>query len=140
MTRRPPDDDLMILFVLQFGARLTGNHALYVEYWSWCSRPAADVTRSYEGLWALVHDWVRRKKDTKNRKEALKDHVPGLSGDHYNTPKGKGKGTGKDTNGVPQVCFAWRNDGICPKTDAGTCQYTHPLNVKGKGKPTGGKG
>ena len=138
MTRRPPDDDLMNLFVLQFDVHLAKNHEFYVEYLFWYNRPAADVTRSYEGLWTLVHDWVRRKKDTKNRKEALKDHVPGLAG--VITPKGKGKGTGKDKNGVPQVCFAWRNDGICPKKDAGTCQYTHPRDVKGKGKPGGGKG
>jgi len=141
MTRRPPDDDLMNLFVLQFDVHLAKNHEFYVEYLFWYNRPASEPTRSYEGLWTLVHDWVRRKKDTKNRKEALKDHVPGLSGANTEkTPKGKGKGTGKDKNGEPQVCFAWRNNGVCPKKDAGTCVYTHPRDVKGKGKPSDGKG
>ena len=50
------------------------------------------------------------------------------------------KGTGKDKNGEPQVCFAWRNNGVCPKKDAGTCVYIHPKDQKGKGKPTGKKG
>ena len=44
------------------------THEFYVGYFFWYNRPADDTTRSYEGLWALVHDWVRRKKDTKNRK------------------------------------------------------------------------
>ena len=148
MTRRPPDDDLMNLFVFQFDVHLAKNHEFYVEYLFWYNQPATNATRSYEGLWKLVHDWVRRKKDTKNRKEALKDHVPGLSG-QVTTPKGlaadkggkgKGKGTGKDKNGEPQVCFAWRNNGICPKKDAGTCNYTHPKDQKGTGKPSGKKG
>ena len=29
--------------------------------------------------------------------------------------------------------------GVCPKTDACACMYTHPGDVKGKGKPGGGK-
>jgi len=139
MTKRPPDDDLMNLFVLQFDVRLAKNHEFYVEYLFWYNRPVDDTTRSYEGLWTLVHDWVRRKKDTKNRKEALKDHLPNMP-TNSNTKETKGKGTGKDKNGEPQVCFAWRNNGVCAKKDAGTCQYTHPKDVKGKGKPGGGKG
>jgi len=146
MSRRPADDDLMNLFVLQFDVQLAKNHEFYVEYLFWYNRPADDPTRSYDGLWTLVHDWVRRKKDTKNRKEALKDHIPNLStaisakalaadkGNKGNT------GTGKDKNGEPQVCFAWRNNGVCPKKDAGTCVYIHPKDQKGKGKPTGKKG
>jgi hypothetical protein len=104
MTKRPADDDLMNLFVLQFDVNLAKNHEFYVEYLFWCNRPASDETRSYEGLWRLVHDWVRRKKDTKNRKEALKDHLPSMPNI---TPKGKGNGN--DKNGDPQTCFAWRN-------------------------------
>ena len=147
MTRRPPDDDLMDLFVLQFDAHLAKNHEFYVEYLFWYNQPATNTTRSYEGLWTLVHDWVRRKKDTKNRTEALTDHVPGLAGQH-NTPTGlaadsgdknKGTGTGKDKNGEPQVCVAWRNNGVCPKKDAGTCNYSHPKGQKGTGKSSGKK-
>ena len=139
MTRRPPDDDLMNLFVLQFDVHLAKNHEFYVEYLFWYNRPANEPTRSYEGLWTLVHDWVRRRKDTKNRKEALKDHLPNMS---RNTKgdNAKGKGTGNDKNGEPQVCFAWRNHGVCAKKEAGTCNYTHPKDVKGKGKPNGDKG
>jgi hypothetical protein len=140
MSRRPPGDDLMNLFVLQSHVHLANKHEFYVEYLFWYKRSAVDETRSYEGLWTLVHDWVRRKKDTTNGKYALKDHVPGLSRGEYIKPKGKGNGTGQDKNGVPHVCFAWRNDGICPKKDVGTCQYIHPRDVKGKGKPSGGKG
>ena len=76
------------------------------------------------------------------------DHVPGLAG-AVNTPKclaadkgskSKGKGNGKDKNGEPQVCFAWRNTGVCPKKDAGTCNYSNPKDVKGTGKPSSKKG
>jgi hypothetical protein len=63
MTKRPPDDDLMNLFVLQFDVHLPKNHEFYVEYLFWYNRPAADVTRTYDCLWALIHDWFRRKKD-----------------------------------------------------------------------------
>jgi len=139
MKKRPPDDDLMNLFVLQFGLHLPTNHEFYVEYLFWYNQPADNETRTYNGLWKLVHDWVRRKKDTKNRKEALKDHLPNLAFEQK-TPKGKGKGTGKDKNGDPQICFAWRNNGVCPKKGAGTCVYTHPKDAKGVGKPSGGKG
>jgi hypothetical protein len=138
MTKCPPDDDLMNLFVLQCDVNLPKNHEFYVEYLFWYNRPAADETRTYKGLWALIHDWVRRKKDTKNRKEALKDHLPGLAGTFERTPKGKGKG--KDKNGDPQVCFAWRNTGKCPKKEDGTCVYAHPQSAKNTWKPIGKKG
>ena len=114
MTKRPPDDDLMNLFVLQCDVNLPKNHEFYVEYLFWYNRPAADETRTYKGLWALIHDWVRRKKDTKKHKEALKDHLTGLGDSTYTGTgivKGKGKSTGKDKNGDPQVCFTWRNTG-----------------------------
>ena len=91
MTKRPDDSDLMNLFVLQFDLHLPKNHEFYVEYLFWYNRPAEDVTRTYEGLWELVHDWVRRKKDTKNRRDALKDHLLNISRE----PKGKGKGKAK---------------------------------------------
>ena len=136
MTRRPTDDDLMNLFVLQFDVHLAKQHEFYVEYLFWYNRPATDTTRSYEGLWTLVHDWVRRKKETKNRKEALKDHFPGIVR-HDATPKGNGKGKGKDKNGNPQVCFAWRNTGTCTRKDAGTCLYAHPEDAKNTGRPKG---
>lgn len=84
---------------------------------------------------------MRRKKDTKNRKEALKDHLPNMSRQpDANAAKAKGKGTGKDKDGNPQICFNWRNNGSCAKKDAGTCVYTHPNNAKGIGAPKGGKG
>jgi hypothetical protein len=132
----------MNLFVLQFDVHLAKNHEFYVEYLFWYNQPTTSEARSYDGLWRLVHDWVRRKKDTKNRKEALKDHLPNMSAS--NTPNGKGKGagkgTGKDKDGKPQVCFSWRNNGVCAKKEAGTCVYAHPMDVKGKGKPGGAKG
>ena len=140
MQKVPPEDDLMNLFVLQFDVHLPKNHEFYVEYLFWYNQPADSPTRNYYGLWKLVHDWVRRKKDMKNRKEALKDHLPNMAF-HDNAAKAKGgKGTGKDKNGDPQVCFAWRNNGICPKKSSGTCQYAHPMDAKGKGKPGGDKG
>ena len=71
VTRRPPNDDLMGLVVLQFGAHLATHHGFFVEYFFWYNRPAVDATRSYGGLWTLVHDWVRRKGDTTNMTEAL---------------------------------------------------------------------
>ena len=95
------------LFVLQFDAHLPKNHELHVEYLFGYNKPSDDINRTYEGLWKLCHDWIRRKKDIKNRREALKDHLPGLAYDK--TPKGKGqsKCKGKDKNGDPQVCFPW---------------------------------
>ena len=35
MTKRPPDDDLMNLFVLQCDVNLPKNHEVYVEYIFW---------------------------------------------------------------------------------------------------------
>ena len=131
MTRRPPDDDLMNLFVLQFDVHLPKAHEFYVEYLFWYNRLETDPVRCYEGLWKLVHDFVRRKNDTKNRKEALKDHLPNMP--FQKTKDGKGKG--KD--GKPQICFSWRNNGSCAKKDAGTCQYDHPKDAKGTGRPKG---
>ena len=104
----------------------------------WFNRLAIDPIRNYDGLWKLAHDWIRRKKETKNRREALKDTLPHAA----NQVKG-GKGTGKDKDGNPQVCFAWRNTGVCARKDAGTCIYAHPNNMKNIGKPAGeqkGKG
>jgi len=74
-----------------------------------------------------------------NRKEASTDHLPNVSFAD-NAAKAKGTGPGKDKNGDPQVCFAWRNNAVCPKKSAGTCQYAHPMDAKGKGKPGGDKG
>ena len=136
MIRRPTDDDLMNLFVLQFDVHLGKQHEFYVEYLFWYSRPTTDTTRSYEGLWTLVHDWVRRKKETKNRKEALEDHLPGIV-HHDAKPKGNDKGKGKDKNGNPQVCFAWRNTGTGARKDAGTCLDAHPDDANGTGRPKG---
>ena len=136
MTKQPDDDDLMNLFVLQFDVHLPKNHEFYVEYLFWYNQPAGSPNRNYEGLWKLVHDWVRRKKDAKNRRESLKDHLPGLTFDK--APKGKGKGKGKDKNGEPQVCFAWRNNGVCTKNEDGDCVYAHPPSAKNTGKPKGG--
>ena len=132
MSRRPSDDDLMNLFVLQFDVHLPKNHEFYVEYLFWYNRPETDTIRNYGGLWRLVHDFVRRKNDTKNRKEALKDHLPGLPRQQNDS-----KGKGKDKDGKPQVCFSWRNNGVCAKKDAGTCVYDHPKDAKGIGRPKG---
>ena len=68
MTRRPSDDDLMNLFVLQFDVHLAKNHDFYFEYLFWYNKPSNDTARTYDGLWDFVHDWVRRKKDTKHRR------------------------------------------------------------------------
>jgi hypothetical protein len=100
----------------------------------WYNRQTDDTIRSYDGLLRLVHDWVRRKRDTKNRKEALEDPVPNLGA----SPHG-GKGTGKGSDGKPQKCFKWRDTGKCDGKDDGTCQYDHPRNQKGTGKGKDGK-
>ena len=137
MSRRPSNDDLMNLFVLQFDVHLPKNHEFYVGYLLWYNRDASDPVRNYAGLWRLIHDWVRRKRDTKNRKEALKDHLPGMhvaKGGYSANNKGKGKG--KD--GKPQVCFKWRDTGSCDGKDNSTCQYQHPKDQKGTGKSKGG--
>ena len=137
MSKRPDDDDLVNLFVLQFDLHLPKTHEFYVEWLMWFNRLALDPVRNYEGLWKLSHDWIRRKKETKNRREALKDTLPGVAAGQNNS---KGcKGTGKDKNGDPQVCSAWRNTGVCARKDAGTCIYAHPMNMKNIGKPAGDK-
>ena len=81
MSRRPADDDLMNLFVLQFDVQLAKNHGFYVEYLFWYNRLATDPTGSYEGLWTLVHDWVRRKKDTE--KNGSLERPPPWYGRHH---------------------------------------------------------
>jgi hypothetical protein len=91
MRKRPCDEDLMNLFVLQLDVNLPKNHEFGVEYLLWFNKPSDDAIRSYEGIWNLVHDWIRRKRDTKNRREALKDHLPGLGAP---AGPGAGKGTG----------------------------------------------
>ena len=139
MSRRPSDEDLMNLFVLQFDVHLPKNHEFYVEYLLWYNREVSDPVRSYSGLWRLIHDWVRRKRDTKNRKEALKDHLPGMIAVRANYLDQKGKGKGKSKDGKPQVCFKWRDTGKCENKDNGTCQYHHPSDQKGVGKGKGGK-
>jgi len=65
MKKRPTDDDLMNLFVLQLDVNLRKNHEFGVEYLLWYNRLQIDPIRTYEGIWTLVHDWVRRKRDTK---------------------------------------------------------------------------
>ena len=82
----------------------------------------------------LAHGWVRMKNESKLRKDAATGHHPGAAG------ATKGKGTGKDENGEPQVCFAWRNTGVCAKKDAGACNYAHPQNQKNTGSPKGDNG
>ena len=130
MRKRPEDDDLMNLFVLQFDVHLPKSHEFYVEYLFWYNKPVDDPDRCYENIWKLVHDWIRRKTESKNRTAALKDHLPSVNpGAHP-----KGKGIGKDKNGDPQICFSWRNNGSCARKDAGTCIYAHPMNMKGVGK------
>ena len=89
VNKKPDEDDLMNLFLLQFDFHLPKTHEFYVEWLFWFNKPASDPHRTYEGLWKLAHDWIRRKNDTKNRREALKDHLPNLSAHG-------GKATGKD--------------------------------------------
>ena len=76
----------------------------------------------------------------------MEDHFPCAAGTKGNAAAAKG--TRKDKNGRPQVCFAWRNTGICKKKDEGTCVDAHPqdqknvwklLGCKGKGKGKDGK-
>ena len=88
----------MNLFVLQLDVNLPKNHEFHVEYLFWYNRAHDDGVRNYTGIWTLVHDWVRRKRDTRNRREALKDHLPGLGA--ALTP---GKGGGKKSGAI---CFA----------------------------------
>ena len=122
----------MNLFVLQLDVNLPKNHEFGVEYLLWFNRPPVDPIRSYDGVWSLVHDWVRRKRDTKNRREALKDHLPGLGAAMGNAD---GKGSGKDRSQM--TCFQWRDKGVCARNEAGTCEYAHPKAAKGTGKPPG---
>ena len=133
MKKRPSDEDLMNLFVLQLDVNCPQNHEFGVEYLLWYNRAPADPIRSYEGIWSLVHDWVRRKRDTKNRREAFKDHLPGLGA--VASGAGAGKGSGKDRSQM--TCFQWRDKGICTKHDEGTCEYAHPKALRNTGKPKG---
>ena len=135
MSKTPEDDDLQNLFVLQYDMHLPRTHKFFVEWLLWFNRAADDPVRTYEGLWELSHDWIRLKKESKNRRDCLKDHFPGAA---FPSLKG-GKGTGKDKNGQPQVCFAWRNTGICKKKDEGSCVYAHPADQKNTWKPSGTK-
>ena len=74
------------------------------------------------------------KNESKLRKDAVSGHHPGVMW------TAKGKGTGKDKDGNQQVCFAWRNAGVCARKDAGTCNYAHPQNLKNTGRPADDKG
>jgi hypothetical protein len=134
MKKRPSDEDLMNLFVLQLDVNLPKNHEFSVEYVLWYNRPPTDTIRTYDGIWSLIHDWVRRKRDTKNRREALKDHLPGL-GAVATGGAGAGKGSGKDKSQM--TCFQWRDKGVCAKHEAGTCEYAHPKALRNTGKPKG---
>ena len=143
MKKRPADEDLMSLFVLQLDVNLPKNHDFHIEYLLWYNRPPTDATRNYQGIWQLVHDFVRRKRDSKHRREALKDHLPGLGGAATsNQPKGQANAAqGKGGNGdEPKVCFAWRDKGECNKHTTGECMYAHPKALKGKGKSGSKKG
>jgi len=136
MTTRPSDDHLRKIFGLQLDSNLAKTHEFYVEYLFCYKKPPTDPERTYEGLWKLVKEWIRRKQELKQRNTALKDHVQGIAGTFR---PDKGKGTGKDKDGNHQICFAWRNTGVCSKKDAGNCQYDHPKDAKGTGRPSGGK-
>ena len=97
MSRRPSDDDFMNLFVLQVEVHLAKQREFYVEYLFFYNRPVTDATRSH----AVVLGWVRRKKETKNRKDALKDYLPGVSSAAYSEPH---KGKTKDTGYIMTLC------------------------------------
>ena len=131
MKKRPSNDDLMNLFVLQLDVNLPKIHEFGVEYLLWYNRAPEDPIRTYNGIWRLVHDWVQRKRDAKNRKEALRDHLPGLGAALGTTSPGNGQDRSQMT------CFQWRNWGVCAKHDAGTCEYAHPYASKGAGKSKG---
>ena len=70
----------MNLFTLQFEWHLHKNHEFHVEYLLWYNRIVDDPVRNYTGIWELVHDFVRRKKDFANRKQSMKDHLLGMAG------------------------------------------------------------
>jgi hypothetical protein len=97
----------------------------------WYNRLQIDPIRTYEGIWTLVHDWVRRKRDTTNRRDALRDHLPGLGAALGTTSPGNGQDRSQMT------CFQWRDKGVCAKHHAGTCEYAHPNESKGTGKSKG---
>jgi hypothetical protein len=138
MKNKPTDEDLMNLFVLQFDLHLPKNHEFYVEWLLWYNKPAGDAVRTYQGIWSLCHDWIRRKRDTKNRKEALKDHIPGLAGGTGgNTQKAL---TGKGGTSSDKICFTWKNIGKCADYPTGTCKWEHPKSAKGIGKANGSDG
>ena len=137
MRKRPTDDDLLNLFVLQLDVNLPKNHEFAVEYLLWFNRAPTDPIRTYEGIWALIHDWVRRKRDTKNRREALKDHLPGLGAVAAKGGASKGSSDGDRSK---MTCFQWRDKGVCDKHSAGTCEYAHPNALRNTGKPPKDKG
>ena len=56
MYKKPYDDDLMYLFVLQFDIHLPKTHEFFVEWLMWYNRLPIDPLRNYEGLWQLAHD------------------------------------------------------------------------------------
>jgi hypothetical protein len=132
MSKVPHVDDLMNLFVLQFDQNLPVKHEFYFEYLFWYNRPAGDPMRTYNGLWALVHDWVRRRNEAKNRKEALQDHMPG----QYAHPKDF-KGTRKSGNGPKggeqQSSSNSSQTGTAPKAQGGQAGGgTSPAPPRGK--------
>jgi len=93
MTTRPSDDHLLKIFGLQLDSNLAKTHEFYVEYLFWYKKPPTDPERTYEGLWKLVKEWIRRKQELKQRTTALKDHVSTIPG--IIRPV-QGKGTGRD--------------------------------------------
>ena len=69
ITKPPPNEDLMNLFMLQSDVHFPKNREFYVEYLFWYSQAADNPNRTYDGLWKLTRDWVRRKKDIKNSRK-----------------------------------------------------------------------
>ena len=67
----------------------------------------------------------------------MKDHLSAVAA--RENSRGT-KGTGKDKNGNQQICSVWRNTGICPKKNEGTCIYAHPESGKNTRKPSKGNG
>ena len=101
----------MNLFVLQLGVNLLKTNEFDVGYLFWYNRPRDDPIRSYEGIWSLVHGWVRRKRDQQNRREALREHVPGLGAPAMPFLE-------KGGDAARMICFSWRDTGKCAKKDA----------------------
>ena len=135
--KRPTDEDLLNLILIQLETCLKKDHEFYQEYYFWTLLPETNPVRNYAGLTEMIHAWVDRKTSSKMRHEALKGQGVSIPGVNYIYPVNESK-IGRDSK--EQTCFSWRDHGKCSKFEAGTCQYKHPKDQKGKGKADKSKG